>query len=190
MSRGKSLFRSSRERTKKRLRSLGGTREFARANEKRKFDKRMFVLRFFAAFSAVYVLLHLWDPYELKVFVANLSSALLGATSHPHILANTFLLTGNASIEITAACTGLDSIAMLAGAAFAESRMRGKTKLLLLAAGAPILVLWNAVRVFLSLTIFPGNVQLAHALLWIFSAGIVLALWFLFLKLQSPNKTK
>lgn len=176
MSRGRRL-------PEERLRSLTRTRE------KGIFDRKAFVLRFFAAFALAYAFLHLWDPYELKVFVANLSSALLGVMGHPHILANTVLLTSNASIEITAACTGLDSIAMLAGAAFAESRMRAKTKLLLLAVGAPVLILWNAVRVFLSLTVFPSNVQLAHASLWIFSAGIVLALWFLFLKLQVPNRT-
>lgn len=155
-------------------------------SKKRKFDKRGFALRFLAAFSVSYALLHLWDPFELKVFVANLSSYLLSAVGHPHMLVGNFLVTNNALVEISAACTGLDSIAMLVGAAFAESRMRNKTRLALLAVGAPVLVLWNAVRVFLSL--LSPDIGLAHATLWAASAGIVLALWFLFLKLQNPNK--
>lgn len=141
--------------------------------------EKSFFVKFIAAFFLLYALLYVFDLRFLTNFIASVQSQALALTGFPNSLDGSVIsIPGRAVFEVVRECTGLVMIFMLAALLYAT---RTKSSLYYFAIFAPLLFVFNVVRLFA--TFYVGAslgiqaMEVAHVLLWFVDAAAVFFLW-------------
>ena len=137
-----------------------------------------FLLRFFVAFAALFLLVEAIKLPFLYEAIASFEAAALSSFGIAAVSQGAFIHATNASFEIVAECSGLVMVSMLAALLFAS---KAKNSLQWLVAGGVFLFLFNLLRLFATLYAGvawgPYALDVVHALLWFVDAGVVVAIW-------------
>jgi exosortase/archaeosortase family protein len=150
-----------------------------------------FLKRFFAVFLGLYVLFLLPElaqgfgvPFPdfllpLKLFVAFASTTMLQLLGSPASLEGLTITAGLITFTIVSSCTGVVSFSLLTALLHATPMKRKSFYALL---GFFLFVLWNVVRVVLTLSFGGGLARILHDAFWMLSVILVIGAYLLILR--------
>ena len=142
-----------------------------------------FLAKFFAIFLVLEALIYFIGFSALKQWLAGIEAGFLGLQAQGNIIGG---------FEIGSSCTGLVSIAILAGIVFGLRKPELKKKILVFAIGAVALLIVNIARVFLVLWIGQNiglqAAETAHVISWFAMTAVILALWLVLTKKIAKEK--
>ncbi|MCD4740206.1 archaeosortase/exosortase family protein [archaeon] len=125
--------------------------------------------------------------FPLKVIVASGANFLLGLIGVNVFLSGlTLTLLGGTLINFTivSSCTGVVSYSIFAGLLYATPL---KNKLLYALLGLPLFVLWNVLRVTLTLSFGRGLIESLHNGFWFLSIILVMGVYLVILKREKVS---
>ena len=154
-------------------------------------ELKEFLTRFLLMFVILYIFFNLpeiAEPldcqftdflYPLKEIVAISSTWLLRLFGNTVFLDGVTISVGAVRFTIISACTGVVSFSIFSGLIYATPMKR---KGYYLALSFPVFLVWNILRVTLTLSFGAELVELLHSSFWLISIFIVLGLYMLVLK--------
>ncbi|MDD3083807.1 MAG: archaeosortase/exosortase family protein [Candidatus ainarchaeum sp.] len=141
--------------------------------------KTIFLLKFFIIFFVIELFILVSNLSFYNSFLAFISSSYLGFLSEGNII-----FINGTKFVVDNSCTGLVSIAILAGITFSLKNIDLFKKTKLFVFGSLILLLANIPRIMIVL--ISANIgfdaELIHVLTWFFMSVIVLLIWYFGLK--------
>lgn len=154
-----------------------------------------FLTRFLILFLPLYALIELTTIYFSNNFltqlIATIQTTLLKTIGITVTQSNNLLRAAGTTFEIIPDCTGLMLIAMLASLLYATRSVTNETKIKTLTLGAAALLVFNLLRLTLTIYIFVNFGQTAfeliHLALWIIDSLLVLTIWLLAINKNLQN---
>lgn len=164
-------------------------------NLKQQGTPLQFLTRFLIVFLPLYAIIELTTIYFsnniLTQTIASIQSALLNSIG---IFANNsgnIIRTVGATFEVIPDCSGLMLIAMLAGLLYATRSVTNKHKLNILLLGGAVLLIFNLLRLTLTIYTFvnfgQNTFELTHFALWIIDSLLVITIWLLAINKNLQN---
>lgn len=138
-----------------------------------------FILKFFLIFFIIEFIVLNINIYFFNSFLAFINGSYLGLFVQGNVI-----LLNNTKFVIDNSCTGLVSVAMLVGLTL-PLKVLLKKKLNFLFFGALLLLVINFFRIFFLLILarIGFDADLIHTLTWFVMSGIVIAMWYFFIKI-------
>lgn len=140
-----------------------------------------FLLKFFALFAVLFTALYFAPLSFLTSFIASIESIFLNFFGLPVMQVGSLIVFNDFVFQIVNECTGLVMLSMLAALLYATPTMSSKDKYFGLGLFAVPLLLFNLLRLFLTLFVGLSFGQSAldatHFILWIVDALVVFLVW-------------
>jgi len=140
--------------------------------------EKNFLLKFFAGFSLLYLLVQILPLEAFLQWLASTEAVLLNSAGVNALASATIISTPAIEFEIIRDCSGLLMVALLAALLYATNSRNSLKTLLLF---APLLVAFNLFRLLITLFVGTrfgsGALEAVHFSLWIVDSLIVLLIW-------------
>ena len=164
-------------------------------NLKQQGTPLQFLSRFLIVFLPLYALIELTTIYFSNNFftqlIAAIQSQILKVIGISTIHSGNILRAAGATFEIIPDCTGLMLIAMLVGLLYATRSVTNKHKLNILLLGGAVLLIFNLLRLTLTIYTFvnfgQNTFELTHFALWIIDSLLVITIWLLAINKNLQN---